>query len=105
MPKYDDRPLYEQEAQKTNQNLPRIIPWGTEVLAHPKTALFPSPIYIWYMNEKAKRNQNLDNELDRNEISAALKGSRNRWFDRVQMNLNKYASFIEGKSSWKDIYE
>lgn len=93
---YDDRPLWEQqkEANKT----------ASEQFAKPKmhkSAHAPSPLLGWHLQESAKRKEGKYNEIDGNELKAALKGVKNRWFSLAQNHkklCEEFFSKLEGKN-------
>jgi len=60
----------------------------------------------WWAREAAKRSMQLDNEIDRNEIFQALRGTRNKWFDKVQKNPDLFKDLVDGKNKdWDSIYD
>ena len=71
--------------------------WARQVKIGFASASQPSPLYLWYQEEDAKRRQGLKNEIDINEIISASKGVRNRWFERVKKNPDLYRPVIDGK--------
>lgn len=79
------------------ENKPNI-PWSHAVMMKVGvTCHTPSPLYIWYQEENAKRTKGERNEIDENEIIQAAKGVRNRWYERVTKNPNLYIPVLENK--------
>lgn len=85
---YDDTPLYARGAQKTAT--PRFY----------KTAASPSPIVSWFNGEDLRRSEGRYNEIDGNEIKAALRGVKNVWFKIAQEHrtfIEEFFMYLDGK--------
>lgn len=73
---------------------PRVLPWAKDVISRPNyISASGSPIYIWYQTEFRKRELGEDNELDINQIKAALFGVKNCWHRRVENNKELFSVF------------
>lgn len=69
-----------------------------------QTAAIPAPVTCWWLAETKKRNLELENEIDFNEIEQALRGVKNKWFVRVSDQREKFALYSEKKGmTWVDI--
>lgn len=85
----------------------RGVPWVSDVMENMRSrgrGNAPSPILCWWEQESKKRAQGLENEIDINEMKAALKGVKNKWFSRVKAHRNIFEAYTEGKGhSWDEI--
>lgn len=102
-----DQKLKEKE-RPTSENKQRI-PWASEVMdkmsSNPRSHSV-SPVLAWYERENLKRQQGLENEIDLNEILAALKGTRNKWFKAVKSHpklFDGFTSLESKKPVWSEI--
>lgn len=102
---YDDTPYY-------IRNNPNLLKKEQSVYFSNKSgtigqpsARLPSPNYLWWHEEKAKRLQGIMNEIDINEIGAALRGYRNDWFLLVKENKKLFDDFLINptKEVWETI--
>lgn len=74
----------------TNSTHKSTVPWWSGI--NRKTTSNISPILAWYERENRKRYEGLLNEIDVNEILAALKSIKNKWSDKVK----KYPEIFVG---------
>jgi hypothetical protein len=61
----------------------------------------PSQLHLWYEQENIKRSQGLLNEIDVNEIKAAQKGVKNKWFSKVITHPQLFSDV--DNLNWKSI--
>jgi hypothetical protein len=101
---YDDRPLYEQnkmeaQAMSKPESIKPRLPWADDVISKIKNSRYspPSPIYTWFLAQKARQSRGEENELDMNRIKAALEGVRNEWYKPVQKNPDIFKLVADGK--------
>lgn len=96
---FDDRPMYEINGSTITPIKPK---WGAR--AH-ETALYPSQLYLWFHEEQGKQRRGLRNELDDNQIAAAIRGVKNKWFNVVQKEVKVFEDYISFKKFelWDDI--
>lgn len=63
-----------------------------------------SPAQEWYFKHKALQEKGLENELDIAEIKAALKGTKNKWYKRVQLYPSRFKTLKDGGDySWSEL--
>ena len=95
---------FEDLKEKPKMETRQRAQWANEIKLGVRSAYQPSPIYIWYHEENAKRMKGEQNEIDINEIVAAASGVKNRWHDRVKKNPALYVPVIEGRDyDWQAI--
>lgn len=88
--KEDKKIVLEQTARK--------LPWASEVMANMgKTSSMVSTLLTWYQEENRKRLEGFENEVDLNDIKAALKGTINRWSNTVKENRLFFLPLLENK--------
>lgn len=97
---YDGKPLYEKYRKQASYSQANV----TYLDGYKPKDSMPSQsrIAIWYAAEFRKRENNLENEIDCNQIRAALMGVKNKWYDLVK----KYPQvFVEEKRkfNWEEI--
>jgi hypothetical protein len=93
--KWSEKPLY-QKAVKSN-----IF----DINSH-KSAVHPSDLLLWHIEESRKQDKGLENEIDINSIKAALRGYRNEWFHIIKKDPERFAKiFDENFINWKAIME
>lgn len=64
----------------------------------------PSPLLLWWEVEKTKQRSGLENEIDFNEITQALKGVKNKWHEKVKANQKIFENYVNGKTvTWQEI--
>lgn len=63
-----------------------------------------SPILAWYEKENRKRYDDKFNEIDANEILAALKGIKNKWSDVVKKHPESFKA-VEMEGVTKEIWQ
>lgn len=108
---YDDAPFYtkmspQEEIATSGQRKP-TMPWVHEVRERSsdyKRAITVSPLLSWWTVESAKRAKGEDNEIDRAEILAAVKGSKNVWYKAVKTFPDEFEKVAIGKGlPWADL--
>ena len=93
---YDDRPMYE----INNQATPRK---KAEPKRGCKSASTPSPVYCWLEEENKKKREGKFNEIDKNEMQAALRGARNKWHKVALKSRQLVQDFLDSlKGKTKD---
>lgn len=106
--KFDDRPMYEQNKPREETGYtaaPKYKDFAPTDMRGYKTSA-PSPLYVWWHEEKKKQNLGLMNEHDINEIKAAHTGVINRWRQCYLKNKDAIDKMIEfGKFDWNKLME
>ncbi len=100
---YDDKPLYARY-EKTNNSTghaPMIKDFDRYAL-RPNGATV-SPVQSWYVEENKKREQGIENEIDLNEMRAAIRGVKNKWFLAVKNNPNMFVEDKVKKINWQEV--
>ena len=115
MNRYDDRPMWEINKGESNMQSNIEMEKSTNVL-RPKLNMWDrsrlgkngnlSELYVWYHHHDRFRHQKKENEIDINEIKAALCGIKNRWTNVVAKNVAFFKSMIESKKyDWNKFVE
>jgi len=63
--------------------------------------LHVSSLVVWWEQENNKRTQHKYNEIDGNEMKAALVGVKNKWYEIVQRDtkfIEDFFRMLEGKN-------
>ena len=64
----------------------------------------PSALHSWWHTEKAKKDRGLENEIDINEIKAALRGVINRWHGCIKSNPDLFKGFeTNSEYNWEQL--
>lgn len=112
--RYDARPMWEingvkkmetnVEMEKTENIIkPKLQIWSKRRLSKSGTV---SDLYNWYNYHDNLRREKKENEIDINEIKAALGGSRNRWMEVVVKNKYIFKNVLESKKyDWNKLME
>ncbi len=104
---YDDKPLYEKYGKiKTNswiEEAPKVADFD-RYAPRPNGASV-SQIQLWWEREYRKREAGLENEIDMNEIRAAMRGVKNKWFSIVSKHPEKFAEDKVKKINWNEVIQ
>lgn len=101
--KWSDTPLYERNAKKVIDTIKVEYKPSTYATYIPKS-FNASPLVLWFEEEDRKRKRNEPNEIDYNEIQAALKGVKNRWYKIVQEDKSRFQKKFK-QLDWKFIFD
>ena len=106
--KYDDTPYYARSQSSTTE-LIKPTPQFWNGLPARSFQNPPSQLLVWLETENRKRERGEENEIDIAEIKAAMKGSKNRWYEAYHRNPIIFRDFIEKKKGekgeWHLLYE
>lgn len=100
---YDDKPLYQKysSVNKPVYNQANVVWMGTY---QPKESMpTPSATMTWYLEEDRKRDAKIENEIDLNQIKAAIKGVKNRWFHVVKKHPEMFLEDKVKKIKWDEV--
>lgn len=77
--------------------------WGHNVLVRSSKQDKESSLKEWHHQESIKKTDGLENEIDLNEIKAALKGTNNSWSNAVKKNKNVFLMLLmkDKKYDWE----
>ncbi|MDE2024892.1 MAG: hypothetical protein KGJ07_00185 [Patescibacteria group bacterium] len=84
----------------TSFNLSVTVPKRQKISTFSTSGM--SPLAIWWHNQSDLRAQGLINEIDLNEIIAAARGVRNKWFVALNANLAAFKAILEPKEEKLD---
>lgn len=95
--------------EETNMQSKRNVPWANQVLAQSAKshrAYTESPLKLWHIAENEKRRAGQQNEIDTNDILAAVKGVKNRWSELLKKYPDRFKDLIAGKPcNWQEIID
>lgn len=80
------------------------LQWSHEVLKGVRSGPTESMLKIWYLGEAKARARHEENEIDLNEIRAALRGTKNKWLPAVTESREKFAVIeTHKKFDWSEL--